>query len=89
MEEIGEKLTSDCEKVSDWMRQNKLKLNPDKTHILTMGTQERLKGLQTTVKVTMDNVTLVEDPDKFGLLLGCFIHSNLKWHHQIKILYQN
>ena len=28
--EIGIKLISDCSKVSDWMRSNKLKLNPDK-----------------------------------------------------------
>ena len=43
--EIGEKLTKDCRIVSDWMRKNKLKLNPEKTHILTMGTQQRINTL--------------------------------------------
>ena len=38
VEEISKKLTDDCSKVSDWMRANRLKLNPDKTHILTVGT---------------------------------------------------
>ena len=84
--EIGEKLTLDCEKVSNWMRENKLKLNPDKTHILTMGTQQRLVKLTDTVQVTMDNVVLEEDPTKFELLLGCQIQANLKWHQQVSSL---
>ena len=84
--EIGEKLTLDCEKVSNWMRENKLKLNPDKTHILTMGTQQSLVKLTDTVQVTMDNVVLEEDPTKFELLLGCQIQANLKWHQQVSSL---
>ena len=84
--EIGDKLTSDCEKVSHWMRANKLKLNPDKTHILTMGTQERLRTLPESVQVTMDNVVLEEDPFHCELLLGCQIEANLKWHQQVSSL---
>ena len=85
VEEIGVQLTTDCEKVSHW-RANKLKLNPDKTHILTMGTQKRLSNLSETVKVTMDNVELKEDPSKCELLLGCKIQANLKWHQQVASL---
>ena len=84
--EIGDKLTSDCEKVSYWMKANKLKLNPEKTHILTMGTQERLNTLTDTVRVVMDNIELIEDPSKCELLLGCQIASNLKWHQQVAAL---
>ena len=47
--EIGEKLTENCKSVSSWMRANKLKLNPEKTHILTIGTLERLGNLQQTL----------------------------------------
>ena len=82
--EIGKKLSSDCSKVSDWMRSNKLKLNPDKTHIMTIGTSERLRILPNTVQVTMDNIILEEDVQKSELLLGCQIQSNLKWSKQIK-----
>ena len=60
-----------------------LKLNPDKTHILTVGTQERLRNLPKTVEVVMDNVILEEDPSKGELLLGCRIQSNLKWQSQV------
>ena len=35
--EIGIKLTEDCARVSNWMSSNRLKLNPDKTHIITLG----------------------------------------------------
>ena len=56
VEEIGEKLTEDCRRVSDWMRCNKLKLNPDKTHILTVGTEQKLRTLSQTVQVTMDGI---------------------------------
>ena len=86
VEEIGDKLTADCDKVSNWMRANKLKLNPDKTHILTMGTQQRLNTLPETIEVTMDNVVLEEDPSKCELLLGCQIAANLKWHQQVSRL---
>ena len=81
--EIGDKLTQDCVAVSDWMRSNMLKLNPDKTHILTVGKLQRLRNLYQTVQVTMDNVILEEDPSKHELLLGCQVASNLKWHSQI------
>ena len=84
--EIGIKLSEDCTKVSEWMRSNKLKLNPDKTHIMTIGTAERLRTLHEPVQVTMDNVILKEDKDKTELLLGCHIQANLKWHTQISAL---
>ena len=83
VEEISTKLTKDCTAVSDWMRCNMLKLNPDKTHILTVGTEERLRRLPQTVQVVMDNVVLKEDLTRCELLLGCQVESNLKWHAQV------
>ena len=86
VEEIGSKLSQDCSKISEWMRMNKLKLNPDKTHIMTVGTAERLRALPQLVQVTMDSVVLEEDPEKSEVLLGCQIQSNLKWQKQIAVL---
>ena len=83
VEEIGEKLTQDCGAVSEWMRANKLKLNADKTHILTMGTKERLRILPKTVEVTMDGLLLEEDPVQCEVLLGCQVQANLKWNKQV------
>ena len=83
VEEINNNLTEDCARVSDWMRSNRLKLNPDKTHLMTIGTSQRLLNLPNKVRVQMDNIWLEEDKEKCELLLGCHIQENLKWHKQI------
>ena len=84
--EVEDKLTSDCERICQWMKSNKLKLNAKKTHILTMGTQQRLSRLPRNLEVTMDNVLLKEAPSKSEALLGCIIDSNLKWKSHIDML---
>ena len=81
--EVNVKLTSDCNNVKKWMEQNQLKLNPDKTHVMTLGTQRRLDLLDSRVSFDMDGVNLQESPDGYELLLGCFIQSNLKWKKHI------
>ena len=82
VEEIGQSLTRDCTLVSEWMRSNRLKLNPSKTHLLTVGTGERLR-ITDDLQVTMDNIRLKQDKDKCELLLGCQIQANLKWKNQV------
>ena len=57
-EEVSTALTENSEKVVEWMRMNQFKLNADKTHILTVGTAERLATLENEVDVTMDGVKL-------------------------------
>ena len=44
VKEIGDNLTQEGAKVTQWMIENKLKLNAEKTHLLTVGTQEHLRG---------------------------------------------
>ena len=83
--EIGEKLSSNCEKVVGWMASNKLKLNADKTHLLKVGTKQRIQ-LTEDLKVDMDEVALTESKEKCELLLGVQIQSDLKWHVQVKEL---
>ena len=86
VQEIGNNLTKNCEEVVNWMESNQLKLNADKTHLLTVGTAQRLNTLPEHVKVTMDGVDLEESEDKNEMLLGCTIESNLKWNLQIRNL---
>ena len=80
--EIGTILTENCLKVSEWMASNRFKLNADKTHLLTVGTAERLR-ITDQLRVSMDEVILEENPDKCELLLGVEIDSNLKWQSQV------
>ena len=84
--EIGGKLTTDCNNLSRWMGCNRFKLNPDKTHLLTVGTSERLQTLSEELEVFMDDVKLEETEGKVELLLGIKIQSNLKWSEQIQYL---
>ena len=60
VEEIGEKMTRNCELVSEWMMGNKLKLNADKTHVMIVGTRERLQLQNSQVVVMMDGFKLEE-----------------------------
>ena len=86
VEEIGTKLSEEGAKVSQWMLANKLKLNADKTHLLTVGTQERLHTLPCQPEVFMDGIIVEEGKDKCELLLGCTIEASLKWHNQVQNL---
>ena len=84
--EIGAKLSNNCESVVNWMSSNQFKLNADKTHLLTVGTLQRLRNLDDEIDVTMDGIKLVESEDDFELLIGCQLQSSLKWHIQIEEL---
>ena len=84
--EINNTLTDDCSKVVEWMNANQFKLNAGKTHLMTVGTAQRLSGLEKNVEVTMDGVKLEESKQGCELMLGCQLQSNLKWHIQIEEL---
>ena len=62
---------------------NKLKLNADKTHLLTVGTGARLRLQEADVVVHMDGIEIKESEDKSEMLLGCIIEPHLKWRKQI------
>ena len=84
--EINGTLESNCEVVSNWMLENMLQLNAGKTHLLTLGTRERLAIPGNKVSVTMDGVALEEDPSHSEKLIGIIVDSNLKWHGQVEAL---
>ena len=84
--DINEVLETNCDVVSNWMSENMLQLNADKTHILTLGTRERLAIPGNNVTVSMDGIVLEEDPEHSETLLGVTIDANLKWHGQINNL---
>ena len=84
--DINEKLVANCDLVSNWMAENKLKLNPDKTHILTVGTRERLRQPGNKVTVSMDGFVLEENPEQSETLLGCVMDADLKWHGHVQEL---
>ena len=84
--DINESLEVNCGVVSNWMAENMLQLNADKTHILTLGTKERLAIPGNKVTVSMDGIQLVEDDQQSETLLGITIDADLKWHGQVRSL---
>ena len=86
LQAISATLTENSEKVVDWMCSNQFKLNAGKTHLLTVGTKERLNTLSDALDVTMDGIKLVESNEPSELLLGCQLETGLKWHSQIEEL---
>ena len=86
VEEIGARMTENCGLVTNWMIGNKLKLNADKTHMMTVGTNARLRLQDSPVIVNMDGCLIDESEDKFETLLGVQIEPSLKWHIQVEEL---
>ena len=83
LDEIEAKLNQDCSSVNHWIRANHLKLNVEKTHVLTMGTSRRLVSLRRPLEIQMDGVILKQNPSSSEKLLGCTLQSDLKWANQI------
>ena len=86
LNEIENKLEVDCTKICKWMRSNRLKLNADKSHILTLGTQRRMAMLPRKLEIRIENTILKESSTGSESLLGCHIDGSLKWNSQVRLL---
>ena len=74
VEEVNLDMSKNCILVSDWMSQNQLCLNADKTHLMVTGTSKRLSMLEisTSIDISMD-----------GFNLGVQIQPDLKWSKHV------
>ena len=80
--ELSDKLSSRYRIVADFMLNNRLKLNDDKTHLMVMSTsQYRRKNpvIQVEIRTATEVITATESEK----LLGALIHQNLKWTDHI------
>ena len=85
---IEDVLTANCEKVSTWIDQNKLKLNASKTHSMILGTSNRLASLDTKMNISIISQRVQETSRQYEQLLGVFLQSNLKWRTHLENLKQ-
>ena len=83
--ELNEEMNENCALVSNWMNQNQLCLNADKTHLMITGTSQRLKrmNIPTSLDIEMDGFNLQESDEKCETLLGVQIQPDLKWTKQV------
>ena len=80
--DLQQKLNDKYAALSNFMNNNRLKLNDDKTHLLVMMTQKKQKIINVNVEIE----TLTENikPIKSEKLLGIYIQDNLKWTEYIQ-----
>ena len=83
-DEVTNKLTEKYSVISEFMRNNKLKLNDDKTHLLVMDTGQSRVRNQENKLVEIRTSTDIIYPSSSGKLLGCWISNNLKWSEHIQ-----
>ena len=77
---LSEKLSSQYRKLAEYMGDNKLVINDDKTHLLVMGTA-RHDAVRS--EVSINTGTVVVKPVTTEKLLGINIHQSLKWKEHI------
>ena len=80
--ELTDKLTKKYNVVADFLTDNKLKVNDDKTHLLVMTTRQKRRHVDTTttsIHTTSETVT----PTSTERLLGAEIHHDMKWTEHI------
>ena len=72
-------MIENCILVSDWLSQNQLCLNADKTHLVVTGTSNRLSMLEisTSIDISMDGFNLEESEDMVPRF------SDLKWSKHV------
>ena len=78
-------MNENCALVNEWMWQNQLCLNADKTHLLVTGTSQRMKrmDIDRDLNVVMDGFSLTESEEHSEYLLGVHIQADLKWTKQV------
>ena len=85
LQEISEDLTTNGRKVSQWMKDNQLCLNADKTHILVTGTSRKLSNINVhdDANVQLEGLRLQESEEKCENIFGVIFQSELKWNKQV------
>ena len=80
--QLTDKLTRKYNVVADFLTDNKLKVNDEKTHLLVMTTWQKRRHLDTsTTIITTPSATIT--PSSKERLLGAEIHQDLKWRDHV------
>ena len=86
IKQISDSLTSDCNSLDKWVKENYFKLNTQKTHFTVLGTSSKLKKNEETIKVSIDGTELTQSSQKSEMLLRIKIQTDLKWNEHIDFL---
>ena len=81
-DDLKQKLNDKYNVLAQYMGNNKLKMNDEKTHLLIMATRQRRRLLN--IEVTIDTPVEEIKPIKYEKFLGIFIQDDLKWSEYIQ-----
>ena len=79
---LTRKLTARYSVLAEYMCNNRLKLNDDKTHLLVMTTQQKQRILDIDIKIETPQEEI--KPIKSEKLLGIYIQDDLKWSEYLQ-----
>ena len=77
---ISKVLTEKYNALEEWMNNNKLVINPDKTHIMVIGTK-KTSQLRKQVSTVAGGYSI--KPSETEKLLGGQVHQSLKWNQHL------
>ena len=81
---LSSKLTDKYKLIAQFMVNNRLKLNDDKTHLLVMATWQSTGRVQAGAQVRIVTPSEVIRPSTTEKLLGCWVHEDLKWVEHLR-----
>ena len=81
---LSEKLTDKYKIISQFLVNNRLKLNDDKTHLMVMTTSKARRELDPNTLVSIVTPSMIIAPSPCEKLLGAYIHQDLKWNEHIQ-----
>ena len=79
--ELSNVLTSKYNKLAEWMNSNKLVINPDKTHLMVMGSRKHASKRK---EVSLLAEGFVIKPSETEKLLGGQLHQGLEWNQHLR-----
>ena len=79
-EDLSAKLSEQYKRLAEYMGDNKLVINDDKTHLLVMGSR---KHAALRAQVSIDTGTVMVTPRETEKLLGIHLHESLKWKEHV------
>ena len=78
---LSQVLTRKYNLLEEWINGNKLVINPDKTHMMVMGTK---KIAAERDQVSIQAGPFIINPTETEKLLGGHLHQSLQWNHHIR-----
>ena len=83
IEEVKDKMHESYENLSNYMSENKLVLNSDKTHVLVMASSKKHKKYK-NFGIFLDTGAEIIEPVENEKLLGCHVSNDFRWNNHIR-----